>query len=130
MGNTNNIHLINFESVQEAFQTANVVLINTLPDTMQDCVIWKTVDVKEEVQFINHLIETNQHKETKIIVYGKNCSDISVHEKSKQLIHLGFAKVEIYGGGMFEWLLLQDVYGIDEFPVTKSKFVDLLAFKR
>jgi hypothetical protein len=29
---------------------------------------------------------------------------------------LGFAKVFIYYGGMFEWVLLREIYGEDMFP--------------
>jgi hypothetical protein len=29
---------------------------------------------------------------------------------------------------MFEWMILQDVYGMDEFPTT-SKVLDILKFK-
>jgi hypothetical protein len=36
--------------------------------------------------------------------------------------------VKVYFGGMFEWLLLQDVYGSDSFPTT-SKEIDILKFK-
>jgi hypothetical protein len=31
-------------------------------------------------------------------------------------------------GGMFEWLLMQDVYGFDEFPTT-TKICDILKFR-
>jgi hypothetical protein len=41
---------------------------------------------------------------------------------------LGFENVYIYRGGMFEWLLLQDIYGFDEFQTT-SKITDLLKYK-
>jgi len=41
---------------------------------------------------------------------------------------LGFQDVYLYMGGMFEWLLLQDIYGADEFPTT-NKFLDILYYK-
>jgi hypothetical protein len=47
--------------------------------------------------------------------------------KQKQLKSLGFRNVFIYLGGMFEWLLLQDVFGANLFPTTVAK-VDLLRF--
>ena len=34
----------------------------------------------------------------------------------------------IYSGGLFEWLLLQDVYGKDEFP-TMGCELDILKYK-
>ena len=32
-----------------------------------------------------------------------------------------FTNVFIYPGGLFEWLLLQDIYGFDDFPTTKKE---------
>jgi len=34
----------------------------------------------------------------------------------------------VYPGGLFEWLLLQDIYGEDNFPTTKKE-MDILRFK-
>jgi hypothetical protein len=31
-------------------------------------------------------------------------------------------------GGLFEWLMLQDIYGYDEFPTTKKE-LDFLKYK-
>ena len=39
-------------------------------------------------------------------------------KKYEQLVGLGFINVYIYPGGLFEWLLLQDIYGSDDFPTT------------
>jgi len=36
--------------------------------------------------------------------------------------------VHIYPGGIFEWLLLQDIYGDDMFKTT-SKELDILKYK-
>ena len=33
-----------------------------------------------------------------------------------------------YPGGVFEWLLLQDIYGNDNFPTTKKE-LDILKYK-
>jgi hypothetical protein len=41
---------------------------------------------------------------------------------------LGFINIYLYNGGLFEWLLLQDIYGDDNFPTTK-KNIDLLKYK-
>ena len=35
---------------------------------------------------------------------------------------------KLYIGGLFEWLLLQDIYGDDEFKTTKKE-LDILKFK-
>ena len=55
-------------------------------------------------------------------------NDDSIETKFKQMQGLGFANIYIYRGGMFEWLLLQDIYGQDEFPTT-SKLLDILKYK-
>jgi hypothetical protein len=41
---------------------------------------------------------------------------------------MGFVNVYLYPGGLFEWLLLQDIYGDDEFPTT-IKELDILKYK-
>jgi hypothetical protein len=51
-----------------------------------------------------------------------------VETKYDQLVGLGFKSVYIYPGGLFEWLLLQDIYGFDEFPTTK-RVLDILKYK-
>jgi len=40
---------------------------------------------------------------------------------------LGFLNIYVYLGGIFEWLLLQDIYGDEEFPTT-SKIIDILKY--
>ena len=64
----------------------------------------------------------------KYIIYGENCNDERLQEKYKQLINLGYTKTTIYLGGLFEWLLLQEIYGEDQFPTT-SEELDILKFK-
>ena len=64
----------------------------------------------------------------RIVIYGKNSNDASLYNKFDQLQALGFTEVYVYIGGMFEWLLLQDVYGTDEFPTTKQE-LDILKYK-
>ena len=67
-------------------------------------------------------------KDKKIIVYGKNNNDDKLFNKYQQLIGLGFTNVHIYIGGIFEWLLLQEVYGNEQFPTTSSE-LDILKYK-
>ena len=67
-------------------------------------------------------------KRSLIIIYGKNSNDITVITKYNQLIGLGFNNVAIYLGGIFEWLLLQDIYGYDNFSTT-SKQIDILKYR-
>ena len=75
--------------------------------------------VMEEV-YVNELLESLDAvslSEILVIVYGRNATDKSVVEKAKQMYSLGFTSVCVYLGGMFEWCLLQDVYGEKEFPM-------------
>ena len=116
----------NFEDVQQTIRNKNTVIINVLPDYEQGCLIKNTLNIKHEVNTINELIKTN--KSINIIVYGRNNCDINVEKKQKQLISLGFYNVFVYNGGLFEWLLLQDIYGRDEFPTTTEE-LDILKFK-
>jgi rhodanese-related sulfurtransferase len=116
----------NFEDVQHMIKSKNTVLINVLPDYEQSCLIQNTLDVKHEVSTINEYIKTN--KNINIIVYGRNSCDLNTEKKHKQLTSLGFYNVFIYRGGMFEWLLLQDIYGRDDFPTTTVE-LDILKFK-
>jgi hypothetical protein len=77
---------------------------------------------------MNAMILEPKGKDREIIVYGKNTNDDTVHKKYQQLIGLGFKNVRVYPGGMFEWLLLQDIYGASSFPTT-SKELDILKYK-
>jgi hypothetical protein len=36
--------------------------------------------------------------------------------------------VYVYTGGLFEWLMLQDIYGEKEFPTSKKE-LDILKYK-
>tara|TARA_Y100000589_G_C26792479_1_gene482332 strand:- start:27 stop:410 length:384 start_codon:yes stop_codon:yes gene_type:complete len=127
MGNINSIpnNLYNFENMQNAINN-NYIIINTLSETNQHCLINGTISIDNEVNVINNYLKSDKNKP--IIIYGKNSSDISVINKYKQLTNLGFKNVNIYQGGMFEWLLLQDVYGNEHF-VTTSQEVDILKYK-
>ena len=91
----------------------------------QQCLIKSTVGLEQEEAIINKYIKEN--KSIKIIIYGKNCCDSKLNQKYAQLQSLGFSNIYIYVGGMFEWLLLQDIYGASEFPTT-SKQLDLLKY--
>ena len=69
----------------------------------------------------------NNYK-TLIFIYGKNSNDYSAYEKFFQLQKLGFSKVYLYIGGMFEWLCLQDIYGGDNFPTTTQE-LDIFKYR-
>ena len=116
-----------FDMIQNKIMTGHdFVLINTLPDNEQGCLIKNTINASKENEFMNHLLQKDKKKE--IIVYGRNHRDLKVTEKYNQLKKLGFVNVYIYFGGLFEWLLLQEVYGEINFH-TDGKVSDLLLYK-
>ncbi len=128
MGNINssqNYNLYNFEKIQQSIKN-NSIIINTLSDDNQSCLISGTVNITDEVKLLNQYLKTD--REIQIIIYGKNNSDNSVIQKYKQLNNLGFSNVGLYLGGLFEWLLLQDIYGYDNFPTT-CKEIDILKYR-
>jgi rhodanese-related sulfurtransferase len=103
----------------------DIVLISTLPENQQACLIKNTIHASKETEFMNNLLNKNKKKE--IIVYGKNHRDLKIIEKYNQLKKLGFTNVYIYFGGMFEWLLLQIAYKEINFPIDGS-YHDLLDY--
>jgi hypothetical protein len=127
MGNTQTMKKINFEDLQTAVRNPEIYLIiNTLPNSEQQCLIFNTISVDQEEVIINKYMKEN--KSIRIIIYGKNCNDETVTKKYQQLITIGFYNVFVYQGGLFEWLMLQDIYGKDMFP-TNKKEVDILKYK-
>jgi len=127
MGNISSINKVNYAYVQKCISNANetILLINTLDYVKQDCLIKNTIAACNEEEIINKYLKSN--KSIKILIYGENCSDNKVISKYNQLYKLGFINLYVYLGGIFEWLLLQDIYGDDEFPTT-SKIFDLLKY--
>jgi rhodanese-related sulfurtransferase len=111
---------------QQTYQNTKILIINTLDMNNQQCLIAGTIPVVSEVETINYYLKT--YKDVKVIIYGMNSSDDTCINKYDQLIKLGFYNVYIYSGGLFEWLLLQDIYGSDLFPTTNDK-VDFLKYK-
>ena len=127
MGNkTSTIKKINFEDMQTAYSNEHYLIINTLEIHEQDCLIKNTIQPQEEINILNKLLTTQ--KKINLIIYGVNACDESVYLKYEQLINLGFINVYVYPGGLFEWLLLQDIYGPEEFPTT-TKELDILKYK-
>ena len=128
MGNSQSIQKINFEDIQYILKNSEShLLINTLSDIEQSCLLPNTVYANQEEILINKYLK-NGLKNIKIIIYGRNCNDDKIYTKYNQLTSLGFYNIYIYTGGIFEWLLLQDIYGINEFPTTKKE-LDLLKYK-
>lgn len=122
MGNSNNYKYATYEDINVSMKT---ILINTMPLNEQECLIKNTIVASEEEREINHLL--SQKIKADIIIYGKNFLDRTVYKKYEQLNNLGF-NVRIYIPGLFEWLLLQDIYGFDNFPTTIRE-LDILKFR-
>lgn len=128
MGNSQTIRKINFEDVQYIIRfPERHIIINTLPVLEQDFLLPNTMNIHKEEELMNQLLQTGK-KEVNIIIYGKNCNDDKLYTKYQQLTSLGFYNVFVYPGGLFEWLMLQDIYGTTDFPTTKKE-LDLLRFK-
>jgi rhodanese-related sulfurtransferase len=119
------INKINFEDMQEAINN-NCIIINTIEEKLQNCLIKGTININEEENIINNLIKKQNN--IKIIIYGKNSNCDKVYKKYEQLKELGFVNVYMYVGGLFEWLCLQDIYGKDMFPTTNIE-LDILKYK-
>jgi len=124
--NTNtNTKKVSFEDIQRIIKDKKYLLINTLSDKEQNCLIKGTTPINKEVEIVNHCLNKT---EISIIVYGKNTNDISIIKKYNQLAQLGFSKVYVYLGGLFEWLCLQDIYGKTSFP-TMGEELDILKYR-
>lgn len=121
-------------------QLCEPILITTIPISFingygkmgEFPLIEGTLAPEREEAYINELLETLDAQtlsELVIIIYGQNSMDKTVMEKAKQMMTLGFSSVCVYLGGMFEWCLLQDVYGKKEFPIEGSGVIEPLIFK-
>jgi len=127
MGNSQSIQKINFEDMQTAYKNPEIyLLMSTLPLSEQICLISNTLTPQKEETLMNRYLNSN--KNIRIIIYGRNSNDETIYKKYNQLINLGFTNVYIYLGGLFEWLMLQDIYGFDDFPTT-SRQLDILKYK-
>ena len=126
MGNTLSINKINFEDMKY-IQDKNSIIINTMESHKQNCLIAGTLPISNEENILNNLLNKGNIDEM-IIIYGENSTDNTLIKKYNQLIKLGFVNVYIYMGGLFEWLLLQDIYGRDYFKTTTVEN-DFLKYK-
>lgn len=125
MGNKVSVNKIHYEDMQNAINK-KFIIINTLNKNEQSCLIENTLSASEEEEKINFFM--NNNLSVNIVLYGKNNIDESVYQKYNQLINLGFINIYIYIGGLFEWLLLQDIYGDENFQTTTSER-DILKYK-
>lgn len=125
MGNKIGYHKIGFETLQKHI-LHKALIINTLDSSKQNCLITGTISYQDEEGYVNSLL--NGDKKENIVLYGMNCLDESVIKKAEQLIELGFTNIFIYVGGLFEWLLLKDIYGEENFPTIGDE-LELLKYK-
>jgi len=121
---------IGFEDMKIAIKNPmRYILINTLPTGEQDVLIRGTIPMDREEIVVNKQLNDYNTPDLPVIVYGRNSCDTSAESKQTQLCSLGIVDVYIYPGGLFEWLLLQDVYGEDEFPTTNTVPADTLRYR-
>lgn len=117
---------VNFDNVKQN----DYILIHVMDEKDQSVLIKKTQTIENEVKLLNSLLSESKQGKTNIIIYGKNTDDFAVLVKRyNQLVSLGF-NAYIYFGGLFEWLLLQEIYGVAEFPIENAgnSTIDLLKF--
>ena len=133
--NTNNNNINNINNINKINNINNInnikkkyAIINTLDKNFQTCLIQNTIPIQEEEDIINSILNDKYSNNITIIIYGLNSNDESIYLKYEQLVKLGIKNVFIYTGGMFEWLLLQDIYGRELFSTT-SKELDILKYK-
>ena len=127
MGNNLSINKINFEDMKCMQNNSNSIIINTMESYKQNCLIEGTLPISKEETTLNNLLSKGKFEEN-IIIYGENSTDNTLIKKYNQLNKLGFVNVYVYMGGLFEWLLLQDIYGKDYFKTTTS-VNDFLKYK-
>ena len=122
MGNQNT-KKVSFQDIQYAQTNERILIINTLPESDQTILIYKTVPICNEIVEVEKAIKQKNN----IIIYGKHSNDETIYLKYTQITKLG-GSVYVYIGGLFEWLLLQDIYGKELFKTTTNT-IDILKFK-
>jgi hypothetical protein len=118
---------ISFQDMIYCINNSQNYLIITVINEIDACLIRGTLSIFDEETVINNLY-VNNNLDKNIIIYGYNCCDENVIIKYKQLLDLGFFNICLYPGGLFEWLLLQDVYSDKNFE-TNKKELNLLKYK-
>jgi hypothetical protein len=125
MGQSSSYPICSFQELQT--RKDEFVLINTLSLNRQNYLIKGTLPGTEESVKVNEYLYKN--KNIPIVIYGLDCKDMSVLQKFAQLKTLGFSNVSIYRGGLFEWALLQEVYGCN-FPTEGTIHDPLDVYKK
>ena len=129
MGNIQSLAKVSYESIQEIVsKESQTLLVCTLNKQNEQYAITRTISIENEEKYINDMITKKQHNVV-IVVYGENMYDETVVRKYNQLKKIGFKNCYIYFGGLFEWFLLQDVYGSEIFPTMNTPVNGCLLFK-
>ena len=128
MGTSHSVEKTTFDGIQQAVRGKGPILLSTLPKNEQRCLILSTLSPDVEEALLNKCLQRGESGKH-ILVYGKNALDASPEKKCKQLLGLGFTHVRMYPGGLFEWALLQEVYGTGLFPTT-AKIEDPQEFSK
>lgn len=124
MGGVQSIQKISFQDMNTCIQR-NYSIISVMKQ--DSCVIEGTIPIQKEEEMINRFYESGNFAHP-IVIYGCNDCDENIVKKYRQLKELGFTKVYVYPGGMFEWLLLQDIFTDKHFH-TSSKELNILKYK-
>lgn len=133
MGNSEStIKKVNFDDIiilsKESSKRTHF-LIHVMEKEDQDLLIKGTLLINEEIEKMNSLLSSGKTNMT-IVIYGKNTDDVSkVIGRYRQLHDIGFSNVYVYLGGLFEWLLLQEIYGNDEIKTNNVCTKNILDYK-
>jgi hypothetical protein len=125
MGNIQSLNKVSFQDMKNSIEKRHTI-ITVMKEGDDSCMIYGTVSIHREEEVINDIY--NNDLTTPVIIYGYNDCDENIIQKYKQLKELGFVNVFIYPGGMFEWLLLQDIYTDNNFKTTRKE-LNLLKYK-
>ena len=101
-----------------AHNQPRTILISTIENTTIPR-INNTLTPKQEIEMINNALDIGE-LDIQIIIYGKNGNDETIASKYKQLNGLGFNNVKLYLGGITEWLLLQEIFGVETYPICRE----------
>jgi hypothetical protein len=130
MGNHESaIKKVNFDDVITISKESKQILIHVMEKEDEDLLIKGTLSINEEIEKMNSLLSSEKMNVT-IVIYGKNTDDVSkVIGRYRQLNDMGFSNVYVYLGGLFEWLLLQEIYGNDEIKTNNICKKNILDYK-
>jgi hypothetical protein len=79
----------------------------------------KTIIPSQEESVINKIINDKLQNNYTIYLYGKSSKDMElIGKKINQLKELGFYNFAVYAGGFFEYLLLRESFGSNDFPIV------------